>query len=569
MSPRRHRTTRSALLATLVVLAVVAGSMAGLAAGATPSASFSQSTYTVTRGQDVDIGFSHSDAATLTVGGSDVGYELAVDVGGSGSSTVTIDTYDSTSGDPTTYVSGGSPTLRNPASGSLARSLAPGEYPLELVVDNVTRDVALLVIEPRPPVDLTAMVAPGGTNLGDTDQAALVADSTPRNRIARGDLAVFRMNVTGLDRAVDPAHLAGGAPADGIRVHFEDRSPQPNGPAHSFDATDSSAVTTYWDEERSQLLVVWRTDDVAIQGTSHRYTVSVSIDHRYNDLLRENSSEASTTVAIVDPTIDLSLPDDVVVDPWDSPAVAVDGTTNLAPNTDLEIRARGATPRPFLKTATGTVTTDGSFSTTVDLSGVAPGPTFPLFVLGYMDRTLHHVTIHGDGASFDFPNQTTENGSTVVFRNVSLDAGGYVVVGRWSNDSSNVTGVSTVLAPGTHENVTVTLDSPLNESAWVTARAYMDWDENGTFDGSLDHAYTVNQTPVQRRAVVWVGPDARNDTPPTTTTTTAEPTPTTTTISVQTDPPLTPDQTNGSVPLPLWVPVVALLMGAWLARREG
>jgi len=72
----------------------------GPAAAAQPSGSLSQSEYHVIRGESVSIGFSHTDAATLVVGGSGVGYQLNVSVGGSGSSTVTIHTYNSTSRNP-------------------------------------------------------------------------------------------------------------------------------------------------------------------------------------------------------------------------------------------------------------------------------------------------------------------------------------------------------------------------------------------------------------------------------------------------------------------------------------
>lgn len=586
----RDSGVRALALAVLVVLSV-ATSAGPVTAADQPSGSLGQSTYTVTRGEPVDIGVSHSGPATLSVGGDDVGYRLRVNLSGSGSSTVTIHTYGSTNATASTYVDGGTPTVVDPASGGLKASLAPGQYRLEVAVANVTRDVGLLVVDPRPNATETVGVAPGGMDLGEADVETVDERTTRRGRVAKGDLAVFAFNVTGLGPAVDPDHLDGGPAAEGVRVHFEDRSPLPNRPKRSFDATDARAVTTRWDEERERLVVVWDTADVPLRDGTHRYDVSLSLVAANNELVREDVTEASGTITVVRPTVDLDLPPDVVVDPWDGRTLATNGTTNLAPTTDLEIRARGADPRPFLESATATVADNGTFATSFPLTGLPNGTTFPLFVLGHRDATTHDLTIHGDVAAFAFPNQTAENGRNLTFRNVTLGAGGYIVVGDWSGNETTIRGVTPFLEAGSHDNATLRLDPPLNDSDWVTARAVMDWNENRTLEltppptnetgnasesatanrtaatPSLDRVYRENGSAVQRTAVVWVAKPGANTTAPATTATTTTTTRATTTIPVERSKPLTPVPASGGVPLPLWVPVLAVLLAGLLARR--
>ncbi|MFB6071049.1 MAG: BGTF surface domain-containing protein [Halanaeroarchaeum sp.] len=566
MSHQRHAIGRLLVIVSAVVLSSVATATVGLAATEYPSASFTQSTYTITRGESVDITFSHSAAARLEVGGDDLGYELHVAVGGSGSSTVTLHTYGSTSPNPGEYVEGGTPTLVEPASGGLQRSLAPGEYPLRVVIDNVTRAVATLVIEPRSPATVTAMVAPGDLDAGDRDVGAIYNLATPRKTVARGDLAVFAIDVTGLTRGIGPDHLAGGPQADGVVVHFEDLSPLPNRPKHSFDATSSSAVDAFLDEKEQRLLVTWDTSGVAYRSDGHRYEVSVSLQAEYNPLVRENVTESNVTVTVVKPSVDLALPDRVVIAPWEDRTLGINGTTNLAPNSIVDVRVRGSEPRPFLRYVQPTVTANGTFEASLDLSGLPGGHTYPLYVLGYEPETTRDVVLLGDDASFAFPNQTAENGSAVTLRNVTLGAGGYLVVGRWSNDSSTVVGVSDRLVPGGQGNVTVPLDPALNESAYLTARAYVDRNGNGTFDPANDTVYTTNGSAVNRTAVVWLGSARSNATTPPTTHTNEMGAPTT--IPVSESPPLTPVKTTTETPVPLWIPVLAMIVAALLGRRR-
>ncbi|MFC7044240.1 hypothetical protein ACFQH6_01425 [Halobacteriaceae archaeon GCM10025711] len=111
-----------------------------------------------------------------------------------------------------------------------------------------------------------------------------------------------------------------------------------------------------------------------------------------------------------------------------------------------------------------------------------------------------------------FEDQTTD-GTTVVVASVNVSDGGYVVIHNetlFEGDAvESVVGHSEYLEPGAHENVTVTLDEPLNESQTLVAMPHLDTNDNQTYDfsatnGTEDAPYVENGTPVIDEANVTV-----------------------------------------------------------------
>ncbi len=114
-------------------------------------------------------------------------------------------------------------------------------------------------------------------------------------------------------------------------------------------------------------------------------------------------------------------------------------------------------------------------------------------------------------ASLDFAAQTTD-GETVTIDSVTLQDGGFVTVHDATLLSGatfdSIRGTSMYLGPGTHENVTVTLDEPLSENTTLVPMAHRDTDgdEAYTFEesgGSADGPYATSFAP---GAVVASGP---------------------------------------------------------------
>ncbi|QLK27175.1 hypothetical protein HYG81_06100 [Natrinema zhouii] len=99
-------------------------------------------------------------------------------------------------------------------------------------------------------------------------------------------------------------------------------------------------------------------------------------------------------------------------------------------------------------------------------------------------------------ASIDVPDQESD-GEQVTIEDVSLSEGGFVAVYEGlavDADPDAVIGVSEFLEAGDHENVTIELDQPLEESGSVVAVAHHDTNDDGTFqyvesDGEEDVPY--------------------------------------------------------------------------------
>ncbi|MFA9416702.1 hypothetical protein [Natrinema sp. HArc-T2] len=112
-----------------------------------------------------------------------------------------------------------------------------------------------------------------------------------------------------------------------------------------------------------------------------------------------------------------------------------------------------------------------------------------------------------------FNNQTTD-GETVVVENVTLASPGFVTIHNSSlligDAIGSVIGTSEYLEAGTHENVTVTLDDPLEESETLIAMPHRDTNQNETYDfveteGEEDVPFlTPDGEPVTDEAVVTV-----------------------------------------------------------------
>ncbi|WP_254524291.1 DUF7282 domain-containing protein [Natrinema caseinilyticum] len=112
-----------------------------------------------------------------------------------------------------------------------------------------------------------------------------------------------------------------------------------------------------------------------------------------------------------------------------------------------------------------------------------------------------------------FEDQTTD-GDTVVVQNVTLASPGFVTIHNSSllvgNVIGSVIGTSEYLEAGTHENVTITLDDPLEEDETLIAMPHRDTNGNQTYDfveteGLEDGPFlTADGEPVTDDAVVTV-----------------------------------------------------------------
>lgn len=100
--------------------------------------------------------------------------------------------------------------------------------------------------------------------------------------------------------------------------------------------------------------------------------------------------------------------------------------------------------------------------------------------------TQENETVNATG-SVTFDDQTS-NGSAVEVAEANLSAGGFVVVFA---QNGTVLGNTSYLEPGTHENLTVTLDTPIGGSQVLVATPHLDTNDNQTFEFNATRAAEV------------------------------------------------------------------------------
>jgi len=144
----------------------------------------------------------------------------------------------------------------------------------------------------------------------------------------------------------------------------------------------------------------------------------------------------------------------------------------------------------------------------VATSGVAAAST----ALGAQSAESSDVTDDSLQAQISISGQTS-GGTTVTVDSVTLSEGGFVTIHDASVGDGevfgSVRGTSEYLEKGTHENVTVTLDSPLSEDATLVAMAHKDTDDDRAYtfvsnNGENDGPYTMDGGAVTDAADVTV-----------------------------------------------------------------
>ncbi|WP_058828024.1 hypothetical protein [Haloferax sp. Q22] len=587
----------SVLVAALILLAALWVPTPAVAADE-PTASFGEDVTTVTRGDVVEIRVRHSQPGTLNIGGDGYGYHLSVALVGSGTTTLTIDTYNST-GAPETYVSGGgNKTLH---TGQLSEPIEPTTYVMNVTIDGVERAIGQLDIAERGNTSATTNVAPASLNDSDTAMSTerIRGEITERTTVAKGDLAVVRLDESGLESALNPGDVTGGANANGIEITLNQLEVRPNREQQTFLATPENGTTVVTDFETDEVFVIWDTSDLPLEGDAEDYELQVTLRGDHSDFVDEDTITARSRVRLVEPTVSIEVRNETVY-PWESPQVTVTGETTLAPNSVVELRAR-APGQPFLKLVPMTVTANRTVTQNLTFAPEDRGLTFPLWVRDYRDQTEHTMRILDSEASLRFVDQETD-GTFVTVSRVNLSVGGFVAVETADEEPM---GTSAYLPPGTHRNVVVEFDRRQLVDAELLAIAYADRDRDGNFSAAVDAPYRtggdetesgatdddvagdsdesadddaaadddrVTGTIVADDAMVRLEPGAK--TPTTTATTTAsetESTPamTTTPFPVVERTPLEPAAagTNTGIPFSPGLTVVALVLTGLAARR--
>jgi len=577
----------AAAVALLVVAAGVAATPLAAADPSDESASFGGDGYvTVVRGEDVDISVSHSTDANLTIGGEGNGFEVSVPLGGSGSRTITLDTYNTSSDDPADFLSADNAEL---VSEPIDEALVPGEYDLTVTMNDTVMAAGTLEILPREETTSEVGIAPGSFDFEEAGVGGSLDRISEGDTVARGDRAAVVANVSGLSWAL-PASSANATLDDSIDVSVVELDPEPNTVAEEY-TTGASLHNVSNVGDAGEFAVFWDADVTPHGNSNNTYEFRVTLTAD-SEIVEEDEVLVRERVRVVEPFVELSASPSFTLAPWDDRQLRVTGETNRAPGTTFDVRAFQSEPREVVRNVVE-VGSDGTFGADFAFPRAAVPSEFPLWVQNYRDQTEHTVELTAANASLSFADQQVDQGAVTV-GNVSLSHGGFVAVTK--NDTENGTttttvGVSPQLDAGDHGTVSVPLADRLENETALTATAMADANRNGTLDAEADVAYSVGGAVVEANATVQPEPDPAGDnatstatTPSNGTTTTASspngtaPPATTTQRSLETgeSAPLTPNRSGGSgggsssgtVPLSPALVAVAVAAAAALAGRQ-
>lgn len=415
------------VVAALVLVAAVLAGVAPVAASTQASASVGD--YTVTRGGTVDINVGYSGPANLTISGG--GFEVLVGLGGSGSDTVTFDTYRSDGETGGEFISGGAADLQGPP---LDEAIQPGEYVLEVTIDGETEAYGTLTVLPNGELTSETGALRGNYFEGDGGGNALGAVQThaeigrDNDNVVLGDYAavVVDENESGYGEPFDGDVSVQALASEGFEMRIEELDPEPNTEAETYTA-DDLRVAAQFSGGSGQFAALWDTSSVDLgTGSNHTYEFELAVDETQNPLFSENRTLLTERVTLVEPSVSIRADPGYTLAPWDGDQMGISGQTNLLPGTTLNVRALhedGDPPRLWQSDVQ--VSGEGTFGATFDFANADRPAEFPLWVQNYEDETRSTVRLTAAEASLLFPSQVVKNGTVTVER-VTLSRDGFL-----------------------------------------------------------------------------------------------------------------------------------------------
>ncbi|EMA08983.1 PGF-CTERM protein/surface glycoprotein [Haloarcula vallismortis] len=335
-----------------------------------------------------------------------------------------------------------------------------------------------------------------------------------------------------------------------FQTGFEDSDPGANTDTDITDISDAVASDDYtviYDEANDTHFVaidgadLADTDGLGLEDEDE-YAANFTVFDQTSDLVDDDddSEVVNESVQFLDADATLNNDDDITVQA--AAGQEFRGTTNVAPSTEVTVRLRSqSSSSPFLLQPSGAVGPNGTFTATADLSERSPGTNFT--AQSRVDGSdvgddIDGTIVEGETATVSISDQESD-GSEVTVDSTQLSAGGFIVI----HDSSllegevegSVIGSSEYLEAGSHEDITITLDEPMDENFTAIAMPHLDTNGNEEYDfPDADGPYTGADGAVTDDANVTV---IAEDTPEDTPTDTPEDTPTDTPEDTPTDTP--------------------------------
>lgn len=453
------------------------------------SGSLQEQRVNVTRGDTATISVTHSDAASLTIRDPDSSFLVTVELSGSGTSEVEFDTYESDARNADEFVSGGDAMLY---SAPLEDPITAGTYVTRLEVNGDETDLGTLEVKPltshsaefyRAPGSFTPAEHISGERDGSADVGPLENAMTNGSTVARGDYAVVRIEANGLRNALNAYDLKGRHGANGVKVVYTSTAADDDGrPEEVHLATHSADVSVMADYDDDEIYFVWNTTHAGLTTPAglNEYRTEVQLT-RFNDLVDSETTLATTTFRIEEPTVRISTDGDNVHYPWENDTVAVTGETNRAPGTDFEVRLRSPEGEAFLRSKAVTADENGTFATAFEFGELPHGQNATMWVRDHYGDTIRDVRLAAPTPAVAIENQTAD-GSTITVRDVAAPNGGYVHV---VDANGTAVGRSEYLDPGVYDTVAAEQTRRLAGSQTVRAELLHAGDDDA-YDANAD-----------------------------------------------------------------------------------
>ena len=295
--------------------------------------------------------------------------------------------------------------------------------------------------------------------------------------------------------------------------------------------------------------------------------------------LSADSTSASAVYTTSERDATLNLDDDELVTVSAAAEQEVTGTTNVAPGSTLEVEMESESDaNPFVIRPEVDVATDGTYTATADFQDYSAGTNFTVQTLDvdgngdFSDEEDGRI-IEANTATVSISEQESD-GSEVVVDSAQLSEGGFIAI-HAGNASGDVIGNSDYLGAGSHEDITITLDTPQDEDFTAVAMPHLDTNGNEAYDFPGDDSpYTLNGSAVTDSANVTIVEEEQTEAPDTETETEAPDTEAETeeeTDAPATDEPATDESETTAAEGPGFtaaIALIALVAAALLAVRR-
>ncbi|MGB9931669.1 DUF7282 domain-containing protein [Haloarcula amylolytica] len=279
-------------------------------------------------------------------------------------------------------------------------------------------------------------------------------------------------------------------------------------------------LTVVEDADNNTYFVAVDTSDVEFTDSGDQLTDEEDTQLNATFAVKEGgpiTDDGSSTTALYSTSerdATLNLDEDGFVTVSAAAGQEVSGTTNVAPGSEFEVEMESESDaNPFVLRPEATVGPNGTYTATADFSDYSAGTNFTVQTLDvdgdedFSDEEDGRI-VEAETATVSISDQESD-GSEVVVDSAQLSDGGFIVIHDGSllegEVAGSVVGNSEYLEAGSHEDVTITLDEPMDENFTAIAMPHLDTNGNEAYDfPDADGPYTENGSAVTASANVTV-----------------------------------------------------------------